>query len=283
MTVRFHITFVACLASLLGGASRLSAQFDTFMAHVADGGGFFSQISVYNPGTSDVSCTFSTFDDGGNPLELVYATTSTGSAPSFRAHSALSYRAHAKAATSSAQSSVPFTVLAGGTATFETTGQGDGSSTALAGGAELNCSNLVIGGVTYWLTDGSELLTGIGVPATNTTTAFRVDGGNVSTGFAFYNPAQANQLKLTVEAYDGATGDLADSVDLLIAPNGHFAFNAQDQMPHLPSDFYGSFRVPSNGQQFVPLALGVANTKANSAGFLIYSIPTFSGVIVGLD
>jgi hypothetical protein len=282
MTVRLHVTFVACLASLLGGATRLSAQFDTFIAHMADGGGFFSEISVYNPGTSGVSCTFSTFDDGGGPLDLVYAATSIGSAPSFRAHSALSYRAHTKA-TSSSQSSVPFTVPAGGTATFQTTGEGDGSSTALAGGAELNCSNLVIGGVTYWLTDGSELVTGIGVPATNTTTAFRVDGGNADTGFAFYNPSQVNELHLTVEAYDGDTGALIDSVDLTIPPNGHFAFNAQTQMPNLPSDFYGSFRVPSNGQQFVPLALGVANTKANSAGFLIYSLPTLSGVIVGID
>jgi len=280
MSVRFHIVFAACLASVLGGASRLSAQFDTYIAHVADGGGFFSEISVNNPGTSDVSCTFSTFDDAGNPLELVYGATSTGSAPLFRAHSALSSRAHAKAATSSAQSSVPFTVPAGGTATFQTTGQGDGSSTAVSGGAELNCSAFVIGGVTYWLTDGSgELVTGIGVPATNTTTAFQVDGGNASTGFAFFNPSQINQLKLTVEAFDGGTGSMVDSVDLTIAANGHFAFNAQTQMSNLPSDFYGSFSVPSNGQQFVPLALGVADTKANSAGFLIYLVPSFSGVI----
>jgi hypothetical protein len=247
MTVRFHITFVACLASLLGGASRLSAQFDTYIAHVADGGGFFSQISVNNPGTSDVSCTFSTYDDAGSPLELVYGTTSVGSAPLFRAHSALSSRAHAKAATSSAQSSVPFTVPAGGTATFQTTGQGDGSSTALAGGAELNCSAFVIGGVTYWLTDGSgELVTGIGVPATNTTTAFQVDGGNASTGFAFFNPSQINQLKLTVEAFDGDTGKMVDSVDLTINANGHFAFNAQTQMSNLPFTGRSAYRVMGN-------------------------------------
>ncbi len=278
MTVRFHITFVACLASLLGGAPRLSAQVDLYIAHIADGGGFFSQISVYNPATSGTaSCTFSTFNDTGNLLNLVYATSRAGSVASFRARAKV-------AATNPPQSSYTFTVPFGQTATFSTSGLGDGSSTPLSGGAELNCSSFVIGGVTYWYTTTEgDRITGIGVPAVNTTTAFLVDGGNQSTAFAFYNPSVLNTLQLTVEAYDGGTGIMVDSADITVAPNGHISFNAIDKLPNLPSDFYGSFRIPSNGQQFVPLVLGVAITNANTAGYVLYTIPSLSGEVVGID
>ncbi len=275
MSNRFRTTFAACLLFLLGGAPRLSAQFDLFVAQIADGAGFFSEISVHNPGPSDTSCTFSTFDDGGNPLALIY-DSGTASPASLRT------RHHAvKAAATSPVSSVNFTVPAEGTTTLDTSGLGDGGTTALIGGAELNCASFVIGGVTYWLTSGSEMVTGIGVPAINTTTAFRVVGGNEFTAFAFYNPG--NALALRLDAYDGDTGALVDSVIISIPPGGHIAFNARDQLTNLPSGFYGSFRVPTNGQQFVPLALGVASTNANEAGFLLYTIASLSGEIVGID
>jgi len=51
----------------------------------------------------------------------------------------------------------------------------------------------------------------------------------------------------------------------------------------LPSGFYGSFFVPSNGQQFVPLALGVTDTNANVAGFVLYTPPSLSGPASALD
>jgi hypothetical protein len=278
MKVRFRITCVACLVFALGGAPQLRAQFDLYIAHVADGAGFFSQISVNNPnGNSDVTCTFSTFDGHGNPLNLVYASDPRAAAAFRRTH------AGTKPAATAPQSSVAIDVPAGGTTQVETSGDGDGMGNVLQGGAELNCSGFVIGGVTYWYTIGGDLVTGIGVPATDTTTAFRVDGGNEHTAFAFYNPSQVNTLQVSVQAYDGATGNLVDQVLFMILPNGHYAFNATDALRALPSPFFGSFRVPPNGQQFVPLALGVANTSANAAGYVLFTTPSLSGTIEGID
>lgn len=272
--VRHQVTFLASFAFVVCAPS-LHAQFDLFVAQVADGAGFFSQIAVNNPGSGDVSCTFSTFDDAGNPLELVYDSGSPAAVSRVR-------RTKPLASATAPASSINISIPPGATALVSTSGQGDGTSTALAGSGELNCSAFVIGGVTYWYARGSDVLTGIGVPAVNTTTAFRVDGGNRATGFAFYNPSQANTLQLTVEAFDGSTGAMAGSVHIAIPPNGHIAFNAGDKIS-LASDFFGSFRVPSNGQQFVPLALGVADTNSNVGGFLLFSIPSFSGQIVGID
>jgi hypothetical protein len=274
MTVRFHIPFVACLASFLGGAPRLSAQFDLYVAHVADGAGYFSQVSVYNPGSSAVTCTFTTFDDQGNLLDLVYASDPGAAAAFRRKHSG------AKPAATAPESSVSIPVPAGGTTQVETSGDGKGN--VLQGAAELNCSAFVIGGVTYWYTVGGDLVTGIGVPAANTTTEFRVDGGNEHTAFAIYNPSQANILNLNVEAYDDTGENQFGPVDLEIDPNGHYAFNANTVLTTLPSGFYGSFQLTTNGQQFVPLALGVATTAGNAGGFLLYTIASFSGVVVGL-
>ena len=276
MTVRFHITFVACLASFLGGAPRLSAQFDLYIAHVADGAGWFSEVAVGNPGTSTVTCTFTTFDGQGNPLALGYILANPGAAPTART------RSRAKAATSLPVDSVSLSIPAGGTASLKTSGAGDGTANPLQGGAELNCSALVIGGVTYWYTIGGDLVTGIGVPATDTTTVFRAVGGNENTAFSVYNPS-TNLLNLNVEAYDDTGANLYGPVSLLIDPNGHYAFNANAVLTTLPSGFYGSFRFTSSGQQFVPLALGVAITSTNAAGYVLYTIPSSTSVIAGID
>jgi hypothetical protein len=273
--MKVRLTFVACLGSLLGGAPQLRAQFVQYIAHVADGAGWFSELAVNNPGGSAVACTFSTFDDNGGPLGLSYSSPDPGPAPSARAHT------RAKAATSFAVDSVSLGIPAGGTSILDTSGFGDGSANPLEGSAQLACSASVVGGVTYWYTIGSDLVTGIGVPAADMTTAFRVDGGNASTAFAFYNPSQTDTLQLTVQAYD-ASGKPVGSADLSVPPNGHTAFNAVDQIASLPADFSGSFNVPSNGQQFVPLALGVANTNANAAGYVLFTIPSLSGVISGI-
>jgi hypothetical protein len=277
MTVRFHITFVACLVFALGGAPQLRAQFDLYIAHVADGGGWFSQLSVNNPNlSSPVACTFTTFDGQGNPLALGYSSTKPGAAPAARTHP------RAKAETSLAVDSVTLSIPPGGTATVQTSGDGDGTANPLQGGAELNCSALVIGGVTYWYTIGGDLVTGIGVPATDTTTVFRAVGGNENTAFAVYNPS-TNQLSLTVEAFDATGANSYGPVNLEIDPNGHYAFNANTVLTTLPSGFYGSFRFTSGGQQFVPLALGVAITSTNAAGYVLYTIPSSPSVIVGID
>ncbi len=273
--MKIRLTCVACLVFFLGGAPPLKAQFVQYIAHIADGAGWFSEIAVNNPGSSPVGCMFSTFDDEGNPLALSY-DSDPGAGPTARAHP------RAKAAISLALDSVSLSIPAGGTATLDTSGLGDGSANPLEGSAQLECSAVVIGGVTYWYTIGSDLVTGIGVPAANTTTAFWVDGGNTSTAFAFYNPSQANTLQLTVYAYDGATGALVGTAQISVPPNGHIAFNALDQFTSLPSDFSGSFNVPGNGQPFVALALGVASTSANAAGYVLFTIPSLSGVITGV-
>ena len=120
MTVRFHITCVACLVLVLGGASQLRAQFDLYVAHVADGGGYFTQVSVHNPGINTAACTFSTFDGQGNPLNLVYGTAAANST------AAVHHRSHAiPAATAAPASSVQFSVDPLGTFTMETTGGSD--------------------------------------------------------------------------------------------------------------------------------------------------------------
>lgn len=269
--MKVRLTFVSCFVFLLGGVPQVKAQFDLYIAHIADGAGWFSEIAVNNPGSSTVACTFSTFDDQGNPLALGYG--SNPAAPTARAHPA------AKAATSLAVDSVSLSIQPGTTTSLDTSGAGDGSANPLEGAAELNCSAFVIGGVTYWLTSGSDVVTGIGVPAANTTTAFWVDGGNASTAFAIYNPSQVNILSLSVEALDGATGNLDSSISIEIPANGHYAFNAVNELPSLPSNFFGSFHLSTSGQQFVPLALGVATTNANVAGYELFTLPSFSGTI----
>ncbi len=269
--MKVRLTFVVCFVSLLGGVPQVKAQFDLYIAHVADGAGWFSEITVNNPGSSTVACMFSTFDDQGNPLGLGYG--SNPAAPTAHAHPL------AKAATSLAVDSVSLFIQPGSTATLDTSGEGDGSANPLQGAAVLNCSAFVIGGVTYWLTSGKDLITGIGVPAANTTTAFQVIGGNASTAFAIYNPSQANILSLSVEAIDGATGNLDSSINIEIPANGHYAFNAINELPSLSPDFAGSFSLSASGQQFVPLALGVADTSTNPAGFLLFAMAGFSGQI----
>jgi len=277
MTVRFHVTFVVCFASLLGGTRRLAAQVDLFIAHVADGGGFFTQVSVHNPGINTAACTFSTFDGQGNPLDLVYDATAADSTALVR------HRSRAiPASTAAPASSVKFSVDPLATFTTETTGAGGPNGEVLQGGAELSCDNTVIGGVTYWLTTTEgELITGIGVPAASPTTFFRAVGGNYNTGFAVYNTS--NQLGgPTVEAFDDTGANEYGPVSLVIDPNGHYAFNAYQVLTTLPKDFSGSFRLNS-GQPFVAVALGVQNTTANEAGFVLYTIPSLSGAISGID
>jgi hypothetical protein len=158
---------------VLGGASQLRAQFDLYVAHVADGGGYFTQVSVHNPGINTAACTFSTFDGQGNPLNLVYGTAAANST------AAVHHRSHAiPAATAAPASSVQFSVDPLGTFTMETTGAGGPNGEILQGGAALSCDNTVIGGATYWLTaSGGEYITGIGVPAASPTTFFRAVGG----------------------------------------------------------------------------------------------------------
>jgi hypothetical protein len=277
MTVRFHVTFVACFASLLGGTPRLAAQVDLFIAHVADGGGFFTQVSVHNPGINTAACTFSTFDGQGNPLDLVYDATPADSTASVH------HRSRAiPAATAVPASSVQFNVDPLGTFTTETAGVGDGKGNVLQGGAELSCNNTVIGGATYWLTSSEgEFVTGIGVPAASPTTFFRAVGGNENTAFAVYN-LSTDIGGVTVEAFDDTGANSYGPVTLEIDPNGHYAFNANTVLTTLPSGFSGSFRLNS-GQQFVAVALGVQSTTANEAGYVLYTIPSLSGKIAGID
>lgn len=289
--MKVRLTLVACLVFVLGGAPRLAAQVDLYIAHVADGpvpGGFnyLTQVSVHNPGINAASCTFSTFDGQGNPLDLVYDATAADSTPPVwdysHAKASVPHRSHpVPAATAAPASSVKFTVNPLATFTTETTGAGGANGELLQGGAELSCDNTVIGGVTYWLTSGSEFVTGIGVPAASPTTFFRAVGGNYNTAFAVYNTS--NQIGgVTVEAFDDTGANEYGPVTLVIDPNGHYAFNAYQVLTTLPTDFSGSFRLNS-GQQFVAVALGVQSTTANEAGYVLYTIPSLSGAIAGID
>lgn len=267
MTVRFHVTLISCLASFLGGAPRLAAQNDLYIAHVADGGGFFTQVAVHNPGVNPADCTFSTFDDQGNPLGLVYATAASVAA-SIRHHS------HPIAAAATPANSITFTVDPYATVTTETTGDGGADGAVLQGGAVLSCSSPVIGGATYWLTNSAgDIVTGIGVPAASPTTFFRVVGGNQNTAFAVFNLSNSI-ADVTIEAFDDTGANSYGPTVLEIDPNGHYAFNANapDVNLNLPANFSGSFRLNS-AQQFVALGFGVQPTNTNEAGYVLYTLP----------
>lgn len=86
---------------------------------------------------------------------------------------------------------------------------------------------------------------------------------------------------MTVEAFDDTGANEYGPVTLVINPNGHYAFNANKVLT-LPSGFSGSFRLNS-AQQFVALALGVQSTTTNVAGYVLYTIPSLSGAIAGID
>jgi len=278
--MKVRLTLLAGLVSVLGGAAQLRAQVNLYIAHVADGAGWFSAVAVHNPDFNNTAkCTFSTFDDQGNPLDLVYDATGADSTASVR------HRSHAiPAATAAPASSVQFTVNPGGTFTTETTGAGGPNGGLLQGGAELSCNGTVIGGVTYWLTNSAgEIITGIGVPATSPSTYFRAVGGNYNTGFAIYNTSTSTNF-VTIEAFDDTGANSYGPTSVGIDPGGHYAFNANasDVNLGLPADFSGSFRLNS-GQQFVAVALGVQSTTTNEAGFTLYTIPTAIGPISGID
>jgi len=278
MIFRLHLTFPVCLACVLAAAPELAAQNQlSYIAHVADGGGFFTQVSVHNPGFNAADCTFSTFDDQGNALDLVYDTAAAASRAS------LGHRSHAIPAAITSASSVSFTVNPLATFTTATTGAGGTNGEVLQGGAALSCNNTVIGGATYWLTSGSEFVTGIGVPAVSPTTFFRAAGGNYNTAFAIYNTSTSTNF-VTIEAFDDTGANEYGPSSVGIEPGGHYAFNANasDVNLGLPSDFSGSFKLNS-GQQFVAIALGVQSTTTNEAGFTLYTIPTAIGPISGID
>ena len=279
MIFRVHFAFAVCLASLLAGAVRLGAQVDLYIAHVADGGGYFSEVSVHNPGNNTAACTFSTFDGQGNPLDLVYDAVAPDSSAAVRR------RLHAvPAAVSAPSSSIQFSVDPLATYTVDTNGAGGPNGEILQGGAELSCNNTVVGGVTYWLTTSAgEIITGIGVPAASPTTYFRAVGGNYNTGFAIYNTSTSTNF-VTIEAFDDTGANSYGPSSVGIDPGGHYAFNANasDVNLGLPSDFTGSFRLNS-GQQFVAVALGVQSTTTNEAGFTLYTLPTAIGPISGID
>ena len=280
MTVRFHVTFIACLVLALGGTSPLRAQVDLYIAHVADGGGYFTQVSVHNPGGNNAAnCTFSTFDDQGNPLDLVYDATAADATASVHR------RSGAIPADATPASSLKFSVIPFATFTTETNGAGGANGAILQGGAELSCDNTVIGGATYWLTTSAgEIVTGIGVPATaSSTTFFRAIGGNYNTAFAIFNSTNSTNF-VTIEAFDDTGANSYGPTSVGIDANGHYAFNANasDVNLGLPSDFSGSFRLNS-GQGFVAIALGVQSTTTNEAGYVLFTIPTQSGPISGID
>lgn len=153
------------------------------------------------------------------------------------------------AAVTAPASSVQFSVNPFATFTTQTTGAGGANGELLQGGAELNCDSFMIGGATYWLTSGSDFVTGIGVPAASPTTFFRVVGGNDDTAFAVVN-ATANILIVAVEAFDDTGDNEYGPVNLEIAANGHYAFNANVVLTTLPTDFSGSFELNGGGQQF---------------------------------
>lgn len=269
MTIR--LTFFACLVSVLGGMSQLNAQVDLYIAHVADGGGFYTEVAVHNPGNNAADCTLSTFDDQGNPLPLVYDATTADATASVHRHS----RAIPAAATPA--SSITFTVNPFATFTTATTGAGGANGAVLQGGAIVSCNNPVIGGATYWLTNSAgDIVTGIGVPAAAPTTFFRVVGGNYNTAFAIFN--SSNTIAgVTVEAFDDTGANSYGPTILEIDPNGHYAFNANasDVNLGLPSNFSGTFRLNS-GQQFVGLGFGVQATNTNPAGYVLYTLPAVS-------
>lgn len=267
MTLRFRVTFVACAVSALCGAPRLVAQ-DLFIAHVADGGGFYTEVAFHNPGNNAADCTLSTFDDQGNPLALVYDATAADATASVHRHS----RAIRAAATP--VSSITFTVNPFATFTTATTGAGGANGEVLQGGAIVSCNNPVIGGATYWLRDSNgDIVTGIGVPAAAPTTFFRVVGGNYDTAFAIFNPSNSI-AGVTIEAFDDTGANSYGPTTIEIDPNGHYAFNANasDVNLNLPLDFSGSFRL-NGGQQFVALGFGVQFTSTNEAGYVLYTLP----------
>jgi len=253
MTLRFRATLFACLVAALGGPTRLRAQAvptGTILnfAHFANGdtgkGVWTTDFAFVNNSSATATGRLSLFDDNGAPFALA---TNQGTASMFN-----------------------IMIAPGGEFDIVTNGAG-----AVVGGYGVaNFDHAVIGSATYALstTAGGQVVS-VGVLSANPGNSFR-SPATLGIGIAIVNLSASTTNTITLEALD-QKGNVAGSVNLMLAPMHHMANNLNVLIPTLASTFAGSVSLSGSNDNMIALAIGV---KTNTNGFVSWSLPALGYV-----
>jgi hypothetical protein len=220
-----------------------------YFPQMADGGGLKTTIVLLSTDTSNAETgRINFFDNNGAPLSVRPMGGST------------------------AQSSFPYSVPAGGLFRFETDGS---SSPATVGWVQLiadSGSKSPVGAGVYSYTPSGILIFESGVPSATPTTHARIyvdtsvgSSGTRDTGLAIANPAGA-PLTFTLNAFqmNGSTPAGNGPVSPNLTGNGHIAQYAGQFITGLPSGFTGVLDI-SSASPFVAVTLrALTNTRGET-------------------
>jgi hypothetical protein len=215
-----------------------------YFAHIANGmatnGDWNTDFSFVNISSSTATGTLNLFDDNGAPLTL---PTNQGTASSFN-----------------------MMIAPGGQFDIVTMGAGG----VVGGYAIATFNHGVIGSATYALstTAGGEVVS-VGVLSSHGGRNF-ISPATFGMGIAIANLSGGITDSMTLQALD-LSGNVAGSVNLMLAPRHHMANNLNVLIPTLASTFVGSIRL--SGMTGIALAIGVKN---NTTGFVSWSLPALT-------
>jgi len=251
MTVRFRVTSLACLISILIAAPRLGAQGTTsYQAHFANGPNgprpWTTEFVFKSYEARTIHCTLTLYSDEGGPL--VIDTVSDGTSNNFS-----------------------FTLPPEGIYGIETTG--GGASAIQTGWSVLFCDGPIFPSSVFTYNDPGQPVTAVGVLPSYPADTF-ISPADYFTGIALANTDAANPLNASIVA-NNPDGTVAGSATQALAALNHRSFNLNGVIPGLPPTFTGSVTITADNPTMIGLAIGV---ETNATGFVTYAIPAVSFV-----
>jgi hypothetical protein len=212
-----------------------------YFPQLVDGGGYTTSIVLLNTSSRTETGTLHFIDDNGNPL----ITNWVGG---------------------TADSSLRYTIPAGGSARFQTDGFPGAS---IIGWAELipdAGTSTPIGAGVFSYNPGNILWFESGVPATLPTKHCRISvdlSGGHNTGLAIANPADSNvEISMKVFQSDGVTEVGTSKGPLQLPANGHQGRFANEFISGLPAGFTGVLDI-SSPTPFAALTMRSLNNERN--------------------
>ncbi len=223
------------LASIM---SPSSASTQMYFAHLTDGAGWATTLVFSNPSQyAEASVNVSFHGDTGQPLLLDFG--------------------------SGAAATLAFTVPAGGTVTFSSTGAG---TTASGGWAYASSSVPLAGSLMYRAIQNGKPVWDVAALATSPT-YYYFSYATPQIGVAIANPSTTQTIQITMSCLDTA-GKTAASKSLSLTALTHTSFNLGQTFPTLPANFKGS------------LVLSSADLQPTT--FLAYTINVRDGLLAPL-
>ncbi len=212
--------FAAPLGAALAAADTVTGSNTYYFPHLAFGGGFQTTLTYVNYSPQPVHCTSTFLGDDGSPLQIPFGTA------------------------------IPTDLSPGASFHIETRATGG----ATGGWGQAQCNGPVKASLLYRFYNGASPVGEAGVNASSAPATEFVTYAESHTGIALANPSPQT-ASITINAIN-ASGQLAFSSVITLAPNAHFAANLNDTTKFPTAvPFGGSVQILSPGVPIVALSL----------------------------